>query len=688
MKSSKLSKIYTTLIYICLYLPIAVMILFSFNESKSMTNFTGFSLKWYKELFSSGKAFEALKYSLIIAVLSALISTVIGTLAAYGIFHMRRKAVKRAVMSVTNIPMMNPDIVTGISMLLLFAFVQLILGLQTSLLGFGTLLIAHITFNIPYVILSVLPKLRQMDPNLSEAAMDLGCTPVQTFFRVELPSVMPGIVSGLIMAFTLSLDDFVISNFTIGNSFQTLPILIYSMTKREVTPDMNALCSIMFVVIFALLLISNLIDVGDGAEKKKVRMSKKKVKILAAVLAVVIVGGTAAVVLVSDPTVEKTISVYNWGEYISDGSEDSLDVIAAFEDWYLETYGEKVKVNYTTFASCEDMYNKIKSGASDYDVIIPSDYMIVKMRNEGMLEELDYSLIPNYDSNILDDFKGLYYDPDQKYTVPYTYGAIGIIYNSELVDEEDATGWDLMWNPKYSGEILQFNNPRDAFGSAMYKLGIDVNTKDKAEWQRAFDELASQKPIIQSYVMDEIYNKMESGEAAVSAYYAGDYLFMYENNDSLEFVQPERTNFYIDAMCMPKNPARSAETKAIACRFINFMIDEEAAVANAEMVCYASPNRVVIENEEYIEYMNEIREDAMDILYPEDLDFKEQYSLYCYQGLSDEYNKNMNELWSKLKISSGEEVDITNYVALGLFVIIAGYVVFILVRRKKRAGYY
>ena len=287
-KSSGLAKLYMAAVFFCLYLPIGVMILFSFNESKSMTNFTGFSLRWYKELFSSGKAFEALKYSLLIAVLSAIFSTIIGTLAAYGLNRMRKKLLYKMIMTTTNIPMMNPDIVTGISLLLLFAFIQTLLSLQNSLLGFGTLLIAHITFNVPYVILSVLPKFRQMDPHLSEAALDLGCTPFQVFYKIEIPSVMSGILSGAIMAFTLSLDDFVISNFTIGTDFQTLPILIYSMTKREVTPDMNALCSIMFIVIFALLLLSNLASPKDEyekmlkakkkAEKEALRLAKKEAR--------------------------------------------------------------------------------------------------------------------------------------------------------------------------------------------------------------------------------------------------------------------------------------------------------------------------------------------------------------------------------------------------------------------------
>ena len=689
------SVIFTVLVYVLLYLPILVMILYSFNSSKSMTNFTGFSLRWYAELFSSGKAFEALRYSLVIALLSALAATVIGTLAAYGIFYMRSKTLKRTVQGVTNIPMMNPDIVTGISMLLLFAFIQVIFGMQKSLLGFGTLLIAHITFNIPYVILSVLPKLKQTDRSLTEAALDLGCTPAQSFFRIELPSILPGIISGALMAFTLSLDDFVISNFTIGNSFQTLPILIYSMTKREVKPDMNALCSIVFVVIFVLLLVSNLIG-GDG-EKKTAKAEKQagrassggRSSFVAAVVAVAaVIGASVLLLLVGKPPVEKTLNVYNWGEYISDGSEDSLDVIEAFEEWYYEEYGEKVRVNYTTYASNEDLYNKLSSGAADYDVIIPSDYLIAKLADEGMLEKLDFSLIPNYEY-ILDDFKGLNYDPGEEYSVPYTYGVIGIIYNTEKVDEADVTGWELMSNPKYSGKLLQINNPRDAFGIAMYELGIDVNTKDAADWDRAFDLLAKQKPLVQSYVMDEIYNKMESGEAYISSYYAGDYLFMYENNEDLGFYQPDSTNFFIDAMCIPKNAARDEATYELANIFINFMLSEEPAVANAETICYASPNRLVIGNEEYVEYMTGIKEDAMEILYPEGLDFKESYEKFAYRLLDTETNGTMNSLWSRLKISSDEEgFESTNIVAL--VILAAGVALWIVlaVRKKKRAAYY
>lgn len=259
-------KVYTLIIFILLYAPIAVMIFFSFNESNSLVIFSGFSLKWYRELFKDSATLEALKNTMILAVMSSLIATVIGTAAAVGIDRMKKGWTKRAIMTVTNIPMMNPDIVTGISMMLLFVFVGRLVDKQ-GVLGFPTVLIAHITFNLPYVILSVLPKLRQTDKHLAEAAQDLGCTPIQAFFKVVFPSIMPGVISGMIMAFTLSLDDFVISYFTLGADFQTLPIRIFSMTKKKVTPDTYALSTLIFVSILVLLIVSNFI--GAKNEKKQ-----------------------------------------------------------------------------------------------------------------------------------------------------------------------------------------------------------------------------------------------------------------------------------------------------------------------------------------------------------------------------------------------------------------------------------
>ena len=342
----------------------------------------------------------------------------------------------------------------------------------------------------------------------------------------------------------------------------------------------------------------------------------------------------------------KTLNVYNWGEYISDGSEDSLDTIKAFEAWYEETYKEKVKVNYSTFASNEDMYAKLSSGAVSYDVIFPSDYMIARMVSEGMLLKLDFNNIPNY-QYINESFRSLYYDPANEYSVPYTYNMVGIIYNAKVVDESDVGGWDLLWNDKYSGNILQFNNSRDAFGTAQYKLGFDVNSEDISTWEAALAELKTQAPLVKSYVMDEIYNMLESGEAAIGAYYAGDYFTMLDaqaDTVDLQFYYPEPTNYFVDAMCIPK----CCQDKKLAEIFINYMLSEEPAIANAEYTYYASPNSLVYDNDGYRE---DLGEETLEILYPGIEEFQTQYNKYAFRNLSSELLGKINSLWESLKIS-------------------------------------
>ena len=656
-----IAKVYTAILFLFLFAPIVIMLVFSFNSGNSLSVLSGFSTYWYKELFHDANTLGALRNTLILALCAAILSTIMGTAAAVGMNKLRSKYMKAAMNTVTNLPMVNPEIITGISLMLMFVFAGRLMGMATSL-NFGTILIAHITFCLPYVILQVLPKLRQMDKALPEAAMDLGCTPFRAFLKVELPEILPGVLTGMIMAFTLSLDDFVISYFTSGNGFETLPIRIYNMTKKTVTPKMYALATIIFFVILLLLLITNLMDDDAvrerkaqrrGAKSKAAQASGKKRKPLSdrgrKILAGSVMGVAALLIIVvsvagGSDTLE--LNVYNWGEYISDGSDGSLDTVKAFEAWYEETYGEKVHVNYTTYASNEDMYAKLKSGAVSYDVIIPSDYMIARLANEDMLLPLNFDNIPNY-QYIEDQFRGLYYDPDNTYSIPYTYGVVGVIYDANQVDEADAGGWDLMWNPKYKGKILQFNNSRDAFGTAMYRAGIDVNTTDKSQWEAALQALLEQRPLVKAYVMDEIYNALESGEAAIGAYYAGDYFTMLDaeaDDVDLQFYYPHPTNYFIDAMCIPS----CCENKELAEVFINFMLSQETAVANAEYIYYASPNSLVYNDETYQEDMGE---EAMEILYPEGVNFSEEYNKLAYRNLDDEMLSYMNSRWENLKIN-------------------------------------
>lgn len=379
-----------------------------------------------------------------------------------------------------------------------------------------------------------------------------------------------------------------------------------------------------------------------------------------------------------------TLYVYNWGEYMSDGSEGTLDVNEMFEEWYYETYGVKVKVNYSTFSSNESMYAKLSSGSVHYDVVVPSDYMIERMIAEDMLAELNYENMPHI-GNIDSDFFGPdaiydYYDPDNKYAVPYMYGMVGIIYNTTMVDADDPSlgSWKLMWDERHAGNILQFNNSRDAFGTAQYLLGLDVNSTDEAEWRKALEKLKEQKPILQGYVMDEIFNKMENGSAAIAAYYAGDFLSMYENNEDLDFFYPaEGTNLYVDAMCVLK----ASRNKEIAERYIDFMLTETPAVANAEYTYYASPNNAVRDNEEYKEYMNSIREGGYDLMYDTDA-----VGTSFYKDLGGEQLIMLNELWEELK--SDIQVGLPIYIICAvILVILIGGGTFLGVRKKIRDRY-
>jgi len=406
-------------------------------------------------------------------------------------------------------------------------------------------------------------------------------------------------------------------------------------------------------------------------------------KLLTIVLIITFVLSLTAFDAAADmPTV--TIYVYNWGEYISDGSEDSMDVNAEFEVYFNENlseeYGCYIKVNYSTFSSVEEMYAKVASGAVAYDVLVPSDYMIERMIGEGLLRKLDFDRIPNFEY-IIDDFKNLEYDPTNEYSVPYAYGMVGVIYNTGIVDEDDPNigSWNLMFDPDtpYKGDILQFNNPRDGFGTAQYFLGYDVNDTNKDNWLSALQLLKEQKNIVQGYVMDEIFNKMKSGSAAIAAYYAGDFLTMYEDNEDLEFYYPsEGTNYYVDAFCVPYN----SEHPELAEEYINYMLSEDAAVANAEYTYYASPNSLVIESEEYIECMNEIKDNAFEILYSTPSD---NYYMSSYRNLDEDSLVMMNELWEELKIESsiGESIYI---ICAVIVLIIIGFALFFTLRSKYR----
>ena len=625
----KTNRIITVLMFIFLYIPMAVLIVASFNTGKDITQFEGFTLKQYAELFRDKDLLGLLGNSVLIALLSTAVSVAFGTVAAMGI-HSLKPRMRKAVMSLTNIPMTNPDIVTGVSLSLLFVFVGTGMLGQRESLNFWTLLLAHVTFGLPYVILNVMPKLQQMNPALTDAAMDLGCTPVQAFFKVVIHEIMPGIIAGGVMAFTMSLDDFVISYFVTGPDFVTLPVEIYTYTKKPIHPKVYAMFTLLFGLIFVLMLTMNLLQLrADKKKRDKRPVSKGWIiarRCIAGAVAVCLVIGCGF--LIFGTRQEKiTLNVKNWGMNMADGTDGTMDLVAEFEKRY-----PHIDVNMSYYESNEALFSQLSNGGITVDVIIPSDYMIDRMIAEDMLLELDFDNIPNF-SYVDEQFKNPAYDPENKYSVPYTWGTVGILYNTKYVDEEDVTGWELLWNEKYAGKILMIDNSRDAFGVAQYLLGYDINTMDKAELQACADKLAEQRPLVQQYVMDQIYATMENEEAYIATYYAGDCMLMMEENPDLAFYLPEDQGFnlFTDAMCIPK----CCKEKEAAELFINFLCDPEISGANMDYICYASP---ISAAKDYMEdYLKE-----SEVVYPS-AEVLEKGTAYAY--LSEEISRYVESLY-------------------------------------------
>ena len=581
---------YLVIILLFLYAPIATMMILSFNDSKSRTLWGGFTTKWYTQMFESPAIMDALYNTLLIAFISALAATILGTLAAIGISSMKRTP-KNIVMGLNNIPILNSEIVTGISLMLTF----IAFGIS---LGFKTILIAHITFNVPFVILSVMPKLKQTSRYTYEAALDLGAGPLQAFFKIVFPDILPGVLSGFLMGFTMSLDDFIITHFTRGAGINTLSTLIYSEVRRGIKPSMYALSTIIFVTVLALLLITNFAPKDNPAKSKAgeakpasgLRGPGFKKGLLAAASFIIVCSVCAATYIHYTTQSSNELYVYNWGEYIDES------VIEEFEE---ET---GIDVIYDLFETNEEMYPVVEAGGVNYDVVCPSDYMIQKMAENDMLAELDYSNIPNLE-NIDPQYmaKAESFDPGNRYAVPYTWGTVGILYNTKRVEElgiQPPSKWSDLWDPAYKGEILMQDSVRDAFMVALKSLGYSMNSTNEEELKEARDLLIAQKPLVQAYVIDQVRDKMIGGEAAAGVIYSGEMLFIQEevakqNLDyQLEYVIPEEgTNIWIDAWVIPKN----AKNKENAEKWINFLCRPDIAKKNFEYITYATPNRAAKE---------------------------------------------------------------------------------------------
>lgn len=616
-------KILMILMIIFFYLPIAYMIIFSFNDGKSLTSFTGFSLRWYQHMLESQDMMEALYTTFSVALLATFISTVAGTIAAIGLSK-SKKVIRGLMEQVNNLPMMNPEIVTAIGFMLLFITFKVEKGYMTMLL-------AHIAFCIPYVMLSVMPKIRQLDPNLADAAMDLGATPWQALRKVIVPQITPGIISGGLIAFTMSIDDFIISYFVTGGGVKNLSIIVYTMSKR-VNPSINAISTCMVLIITVALVIINLAPVLSAKRRKKEEIRKRRVLpgvLVAAALVVVIgivkFGGEEK----ERPFEGQTLYLYNWGEYTGE------NILRDFEE---ETGATVVQ---ESFDSNEQMYIKV-ANQEPYDVLVPSDYMVQRLIDEDLLQKLDKSKLTCMDK-LADAVKGLPYDPQNEYSVPYFWGTVGIVYDKTKVEIRDleAEGFGIFLDEKYKGDVYLYDSERDAFMMALKDLGYSMNTTSEKEIQEAYDWLVQCVETMDAEIVtDEIIDNMAQGRKALGLIYSGDATYVMEENENMGYYMPDTgTNLWSDAMVIPKN----AKNPELAHAFINFASDYDGAYDNSSYVGYTSANQEV-----------------MDDIYGEGGDYEgiEAYipridnpndEVFVY---NEDTKKIMGDLWSRVKIAA------------------------------------
>ena len=627
MKKEKrtFGKILMVLMILFFYLPIIYMIVFSFNDSKSLTGFTGFSLRWYKHMLESRDMMQSLYTTFSVALIATLISTVVGTITAIGLSK-SKKIIRDLMEQVNNLPVMNPEIVTAIGFMLLFITFRVEKG-------YTTMLLAHIAFCIPYVILSVMPKIRSLDPNLADAAMDLGATPWQALIKVIVPQITPGIISGALIAFTMSVDDFIISYFVTGGGVKNLSIMVYTMSKR-VNPSINALSTLVIIIITIALILINLVPVFYAKQAKKQTVGGRKRFVAAIAVCGCFIFGLLVFsgMKIGDsslPYEGQTLHVYNWGEYTGE------NIIQDFEE---KTGATVVMEN---FDSNEQMYIKVANGES-YDILVPSDYMIQRLIEEDYLQKLDPEKLDCMDL-LADAVKGLPYDPNNEYSVPYFWGTVGIVYDTTVVDEADLIneGFNIFVDEKYKGDIYLYDSERDSFMMALKALGYSMNTEDETELQQAYDWLVQcVRTMEPEIVTDEIIDNMVQGRKALGLIYSGDAAHVMSENEDMGFYLPETgTNLWSDAMVIPAN----AKNPDLAHEFINHVCAYEGAYDNSSYVGYTSPNQ---------EVMDELSGEGGDYeginAYIPRTD-NDQDEVFVF---NDDTRKIISNLWSKVKIAA------------------------------------
>ena len=614
-----IGKILMILSVVFFYLPILYMIIFSFNDGKSLTSFTGFSLRWYKHMLESADMMDALSTTFSIALLATFISTVAGTIAAIGVSK-SKKLIRDLMEQANNLPIMNPEIVTAIGFMLLFITFHVEKG-------YVTMLLAHIAFCIPYVMLSVMPKIKSLDPNLADAAMDLGATPWQALTKVVVPQITPGIVAGALIAFTMSVDDFIISYFVTGRGVKNLSIMVYTMSKR-VNPSINAISTLVVVIITIVLVIINAAPALFAKRAKRNSIGRRNVLVpaIAVVCALAVVAGVVTYNNKKEPLPfeGQTLRIYNWGEYVGEH---------IIQDFQKETGATVLLEN---FDSNEQMYIKVANGEA-YDILVPSDYMIQRLISEGYLQKLDKSKL-NCMDKLYDAVKGLPYDPENEYSVPYFWGTVGILYDKTVVDEADLKdGWNLLCNPKYKGNIYMYDSERDSFMIALKALGYSMNTTNEAEIEEAYQWLIDQRDTMDPiYAGDDVIDNMISGNKALAVVYSGDASYIISENPNLDYFTPEQgTNRWYDAMVITKD----CSEVQLAHEFIDFMISDKSALSNTEEVGYTSTVKSAFETMKEGDYAG-ISSYIPDTTNPNN-------EIFAYQ--QPKIKQKFAELWTKVK---------------------------------------
>jgi spermidine/putrescine transport system permease protein len=607
-KTGILKSFYLLLMFLFLYVPIMVLIAFSFNDSKLNVVWTGFTLKWYQSLINNAGIIEAVKNSFIIASISTILSVIIGTLASVGMYRYKFKG-SSVIDSMLYIPLIIPEIVMGISLLAFFSIAKIELGKIS-------LIIAHVTFSIAYVVAVVKTRLDGFDRSVEEAAMDLGASAVKTFFHVTLPIIMPGVIAGGLLAFTLSLDDVIISFFAAGPGSVTLPLKVFSMVKFGVTPEINALSTIIILFTISVIILALLI--------RNANMSMKRVgSILIAIFVVTgCLGGGISAFAERSNKPKQVLNVFNWSEYLPQS------VIDKFEETY------NIKVNYSTFSSNEEMLAKLMAGGGNYDITVASDFMVEILKKQGLIQPLNKDNLPNL-SNIGPQFLNLPFDEGNKYSVPYMWLAGIIAYDSSKIPEGTIKGYKDLWKPELKGSLTLLDDERVIIGITLKKLGYSLNETSPEALQKAKEELKKLQANVKSYDSDSPKTSLINGESKAIFAWGAEGSLAKRENPNVKYVIPEEGLFLQqDNFVIPKG-AKNIQAAEL---FINFIMSPEISAEISHYFPYGNPNTAAYQ---YID--QEIMDDAA--VYPPDADVENGEYL---KDIGDSVVQ-LDKIWSEVK---------------------------------------